>query len=374
MAHVVSFEVTALAGRSTPLRRKLDRHLNVFFGHNGSGKTSLLRILDSAMTNDARRIRNVPFEEATVGIYSIAEQSVIVRHIDRKTIKRHSQSDTASYSVNPAGMIVRGHRPIPWASTPKSNDRFSHLFLPTSRVFAPTDVTRGGQSIAEDDELASQFEATIIGEWQRYMTELLTEVRSAQAVGLARILSEVLAARREEPASSPRDSKKAWDRVKAFLTRQQMAVELGSYQAFVKTYRRSHLLRNVVHHIDAVEQQIEQAVSPRTQLAALLTRMFEGKRVTLDDRSIGVVDRDDVTIGLGNLSSGEQHALRILMDAIRVKESALIIDEPEISLHIDWQSSLLESISRLNPDCQLVVATHSPEIMARIDDRHIQRI
>jgi predicted ATPase len=38
------------------------------------------------------------------------------------------------------------------------------------------------------------------------------------------------------------------------------------------------------------------------------------------------------------------------------------MDEPEISLDIDWQYQLLEAIRKLNPYCQLVVATHSPAI------------
>ncbi|MOA51157.1 hypothetical protein D3C78_1742670 [compost metagenome] len=39
-----------------------------------------------------------------------------------------------------------------------------------------------------------------------------------------------------------------------------------------------------------------------------------------------------------------------------------MIDEPEISLHLDWQSKLIAILARFVPDAQIIVATHSPAI------------
>jgi hypothetical protein len=44
--------------------------------------------------------------------------------------------------------------------------------------------------------------------------------------------------------------------------------------------------------------------------------------------------------------------------------SLVLIDEPEISLHVKWQEMLLPAITKLNPTVQIIVATHSPEIAA----------
>ena len=38
-------------------------------------------------------------------------------------------------------------------------------------------------------------------------------------------------------------------------------------------------------------------------------------------------------------------------------------DEPEISLHIEWQRKLIRVIRQLNPNMQLIIATHSPSIL-----------
>jgi predicted ATP-binding protein involved in virulence len=67
------------------------------------------------------------------------------------------------------------------------------------------------------------------------------------------------------------------------------------------------------------------------------------------------------------LSSGEQHAVIILFDLLFTiaPETLILIDEPELSLHIFWQQKFirdLENILRLG-DFDVLVATHSPQII-----------
>jgi recombinational DNA repair ATPase RecF len=49
MAYLKEVLVEKLVGRSTPTNIQFNRDVNVFFGTNGSGKTSLLRLLHSSM-------------------------------------------------------------------------------------------------------------------------------------------------------------------------------------------------------------------------------------------------------------------------------------------------------------------------------------
>ena len=46
-----------------------------------------------------------------------------------------------------------------------------------------------------------------------------------------------------------------------------------------------------------------------------------------------------------------------------------IADEPEISLHVIWQENLLKGIRNLNENAQLIIATHSPDIVADFSDK-----
>ena len=78
--------------------------------------------------------------------------------------------------------------------------------------------------------------------------------------------------------------------------------------------------------------------------------------------------------GLKALSSGEKHLLRIFVETIRIAESTILIDEPELSLHVDWQRTLIDSMRLLNPAAQIIVASHSPEVMADLPDSKIFRL
>lgn len=65
------------------------------------------------------------------------------------------------------------------------------------------------------------------------------------------------------------------------------------------------------------------------------------------------------------LSSGEKQMIVILLTVLIQdnKPSILFMDEPEISLHLDWQRKLIQYIKELNPNVQIILATHSPGII-----------
>jgi len=79
-------------------------------------------------------------------------------------------------------------------------------------------------------------------------------------------------------------------------------------------------------------------------------------------------------IPLAGLSSGEKQLVRILIEVIMIDESVIIIDEPELSMHIDWQRELVKAMQTVNPAAQIVMATHSPEIMENVPDECIFRL
>ena len=65
------------------------------------------------------------------------------------------------------------------------------------------------------------------------------------------------------------------------------------------------------------------------------------------------------------LSSGEKQILVIMLTAL-VQENrpgVMLMDEPEISLHIEWQQRLITLVRTLNPNAQIILCTHSPAII-----------
>jgi len=48
----------------------------------------------------------------------------------------------------------------------------------------------------------------------------------------------------------------------------------------------------------------------------------------------------------------------------RFSEGLFLIDEPELSLHIDWQRIILRELRGQSSDRQIIACTHSPEVGA----------
>lgn len=65
------------------------------------------------------------------------------------------------------------------------------------------------------------------------------------------------------------------------------------------------------------------------------------------------------------LSSGEKQILIILLTVLTedLQPYVLFMDEPEASLHFEWQKQLLNMITQLNPNVQIILTTHSPAVI-----------
>ncbi len=65
------------------------------------------------------------------------------------------------------------------------------------------------------------------------------------------------------------------------------------------------------------------------------------------------------------LSSGEKQMLIILLTVLVEDDQSyvLFMDEPEVSLHIEWQKRLIDLILELNPNVQIILTTHSPAVI-----------
>ncbi|MDB9519690.1 AAA family ATPase [Roseofilum reptotaenium CS-1145] len=92
----------------------------------------------------------------------------------------------------------------------------------------------------------------------------------------------------------------------------------------------------------------------------------DGFVVSLSDHPLSS-DDNGKNLDLTELSSGEQHELVLLYELLfKVKPNTLVlIDEPELSLHVGWQSEFLQDLQDIIKlaDIDILMATHSPDII-----------
>ena len=89
-----------------------------------------------------------------------------------------------------------------------------------------------------------------------------------------------------------------------------------------------------------------------------------GKKIVRTENEIRFTQIGELLVPY-QLSSGEKQMLAILLTVLVEddKPFVLFMDEPEVSLHIEWQKRLIDLCIELNPNVQIILTTHSPAVV-----------
>jgi ABC-type cobalamin/Fe3+-siderophores transport system ATPase subunit len=150
---------------------------------------------------------------------------------------------------------------------------------------------------------------------------------------------------------------------------------------------RDNLLNNIVN-ADKADLERFQTLSieinnirdevnkPIYQFKTLIDGYFNGTNKTLiiDNEDFPLLAKvKDITIKISDLSSGEKQLLIIFLTVLLQKGRffILLMDEPETSLHVEWQATFIDEIKKLNSNIQIIVATHNPLILLNREQHEI---
>jgi predicted ATPase len=133
--------------------------------------------------------------------------------------------------------------------------------------------------------------------------------------------------------------------------------------------RRTNQILDLLKQSEKEKQEI---LEPRRKFYDTLLKFMTKKNFYHNNKtgelvvSLAHENKKDNILPLYSLSSGEKQLLIQFMEVLLQEDRSLIFiaDEPELSLHVSWQAELLKALRDLNRNAQLIVATHSPEIVA----------
>ena len=110
----------------------------------------------------------------------------------------------------------------------------------------------------------------------------------------------------------------------------------------------------------------QQLSRKKTRFQDIVDDLFQetGKRILRTENEIRFTQIGEVLTPY-QLSSGEKQMLAILLTVLVEDDLpyVLFMDEPEVSLHIEWQKRLIDLILELNPNVQIILTTHSPAVV-----------
>jgi len=395
--------------------------LVILHGPNGIGKTTLLAMLNGLMELDFDPFRAVPFKSARLTFndgtsisvaprttkqkdqekqflkVTFAKESVELHTRDKGAFDKNLQEEVNAFrerfyehtrtvtvdfiSIDRLRKASREpHQPpyfFPGMETerPISRDDVPPPYINAPRMFRPEPV---------DEESMSK-------RMQRFMREAQLEHRRFFSIGqpdlFAKIIDRVTHPRGEEfRADELLDRLERIRNSDTFAEKYHLARERWDYpqlKEVLASAKRSKSKQHVLPIIGSYVEVLESRAEERDVLANRLKTFEEVVNDFLLDKTVHVDARTGVTVvtkGTSEtklnelqLSSGEYHLLYLLVAATttRRRGTVIAIDEPEMSMHIEWQRKLLPAMlkcaSMAQP--QLVVATHSPEIAADYPDQ-----
>ncbi len=116
----------------------------------------------------------------------------------------------------------------------------------------------------------------------------------------------------------------------------------------------------------AMREKAAQAAAAKKRFQDLVDDLFSetGKHIDRKSNELNFIQYDE-PLQPYLLSSGEKQILVILLTALTENQSpyVLFMDEPEASLHFEWQKRLISMVRELNPNAQIILTTHSPAVI-----------
>ena len=113
-------------------------------------------------------------------------------------------------------------------------------------------------------------------------------------------------------------------------------------------------------------EKATEAANLKTRFLDMVDELFAetGKRIDRASNELQFLQYDE-KLPPYLLSSGEKQILLILLTVLTedLQHCVLFMDEPEASLHFEWQKSLISMVRELNPNAQVLLTTHSPALI-----------
>ena len=131
-------------------------------------------------------------------------------------------------------------------------------------------------------------------------------------------------------------------------------------------------LARLVEIIDDYNNKTNKAFKPINKFIQIINSFIKdtGKKLYIDQVGHLFIKRPNGRdVSIDALSSGERQIVILFANVMfnrftsESQENILIIDEPELSLHIKWQEIFIETLLTASEKTQFILATHSPDIV-----------
>jgi predicted ATPase len=430
ISYVKRLSATGLFGRFN-IEQDFRPGVNILHGRNGTGKTTLLNILANALNADFERFAfldfgsiEIEFDDgsvvrlsATSGIITVTTLddviTIDVAEIRKQTREHERQEESEAEPSRPRTPRARppvrsepilGAAYFPafrtmleaWASdsspsylihTRRSDDyaratsRVRELFGPFAPAVSYPSLPQIERDLSEEAfnawaQVSSVDREQLSAAFLRIFGSLAA-TSEAPSQNAEQLLSEIGRLSRDIETTPFRDDSRP------------TASVYGELRKMLRSMRVDQLAEDLAVRVLLVyRESFAELLAARTRSYAEINRylssvneFLEGKEMIVNAsrpmyrrRAVGIRfanERSDHPLRV--LSSGERQILTLIYSATHMnKQSVVLIDEPELSLHVAWQRPLLRRMMEQLGSRQIIACTHSPVIGADFEDRLVE--
>ena len=349
---------------------EFNEDLNIITGRNGSGKTTLLKLIWYSISGNLEQIISaIPFRLVTIETDSFSMSITQDKH--------QKEGKLTSKSANGKNEDLRFQIPLQRTDIELTSWFYRQIRHPMNKsLFFPSfSRVEGG--------FARYYRFTATEDWLRHYSEQAKQIVMDESTellqkGLSQLSNEVSINGHQFITSTSTDD------IVELLTEKYADVYSKTNELHVKLSEeitqkisKAHPPENANTALKNIQNRVEQVTKERDSLLRPFSVLGERIRDILKYDGIRVTK--EITLGQAKeaiesdkLSLGEKQMLSFLCYNAFSENTAIFIDEPETSLHVDWQRLLLPTLLEQTTGNQFFIATHSPFIYAKYPDKEIQ--
>lgn len=416
-----SVEIYGFRGQKKNISIRFDRNANFIIGRNGAGKTTLINLINSALNSDVVTLRKIPFEKMVIKFRSDKGNFVPTLLIENSIkddsrlilykIREHSKTSWKEFMLfrssprqfrfagsarmhQPEYMYMEDRRDridlnrqlaslfnVTWLSLRRKQIEIEEDddedFMPYVSNVGTSEVDQHLSNVFERlaayfsrlDRVAAAANANFQKQW---FTALLTPMRARDH----RYINEInVDKERENIIDIMRSFEVRSDDISDLLSSHFSMVQklkekenTQTYTGFgeISTLVNAIRLHSLVEKWQILQRNLDKIYLPKLSLSKVASEMLFRKFMEIGkNNQIFIKNMNSDEIELGDLSSGEKQILIFMGETVlqEGKSHIFLADEPELSLHVDWQEKLVPALLELNSSAQVVFATHSPDIV-----------
>lgn len=387
-----------------------DEHVNIFIGINGSSKTTFLNLIEATLSVDLRVFYSIDFEYIKIDFIGASVLSVMVTKQEKEgdffinyifddedpisipctEIMMQRSTYRIPIKYRETFLIVKERMDeivnISWLSVNRDNsDIYDYDRREFERINNMVDIKLQElehdlvlyqlQLESESNKLADRFKENVLSlmlydEDKDYfksdeITRFSTVDTKAMQADLFKAFNALGVAKDKSTAIQTHVKK-----IKGVVDNINSNGQLSIDDAFVLA-----LINRTFSIIDISkthESQKKEIFAQIEKFKSCLHKFMPDKEFNLNKNNEGRLEVElkegnsdkSISFDLSSLSSGEKQLFILMTESLLQKciPHLFIADEPELSLHIGWQKLVIEELLEMNPNAQIIVATHSPEI------------